>query len=266
MSSPAELSNLFDASGLDGQAVAVLDLTADTLGPAIMDGLGSVSLDDITTSEVVLVTLLIDDSGSIRFAGNSGIVCQGHNEVLAALAGSKSAATILVSCRYLNGTVLYPYVPLDQAVQMDSRNFNPTGGTPLYDMTTVTLAGVAAKAAEFELGGVAVRTVTYVITDGEDTGSRHPAADVHTVIAAMLRTETHIIGAMGIKEKGAPVYNVVDFRAVFADMGIPDNWVLTPDDDPTSIRRAFGTISRSAVRASQAAGSFSMTALGGFGN
>jgi hypothetical protein len=75
----------------------------------------------------------------------------------------------------------------------------------------------------------------------------------------LLRTESYIVGGMGIDD------GYTDFTAVFQTMGIQPEWILTPKNTPSDIRRAFGTISRSAVRASQAAGNFSQTALGGFG-
>ena len=262
LNTTGDLSSLFAASGLDADAVSAMDLTADNLGADIMAGLGDVSLDDIDASEVTLVTLLIDDSSSITFvAGNTEAVRAGHNDVLAALKGSKSAAAILVCCQYLNGGVLYPFMPLEQAPDMDTSNYNPNGGTPLYDMTAVMLSSVAAKATEFEQGGVAVRAVSYVITDGADQGShthRLPSS-VRPIIEGLLRTESHIIGAMGIDD------NETDFRLVFKEMGIPDQWILTPENSKSEIRRGFGTISQSAVRASQTAGAFSATALGGFG-
>lgn len=257
-----DLKSLFAGSGLGLEAVGTMDLTADTLGPAIMAGLGDVSIDDIETSEVFLVTMLIDDSGSIRFGSNAEAVRKGHNDAIDALKGSKSAATILVCCQYLNGTVLYPYVLLEQAVKMDSTNFNPAGGTPLYDMSAVTLAGVAAKSADFEQGGVAVRSATFIITDGADAGSftHQTPESVKPITEGLIRTESHIVGAMGIDD------NYTDFDDVFIRMGIPKEWILTPSNNESDIRRCFGTISKSAVRASQAAGSFSATALGGFGN
>lgn len=259
MSTTGNLNALFAGSGLDPATVNAVDNMADALGPNIMDGLGSVSLDDITTSEVMLVQLLIDDSGSMY--KNVAPACQGHNEMLAALKDSKSAATILVSCGYLNSGVLYPYLPLDQAPQMTTRNYNPAGGTPLNERTATVLASVIAKTAEFEQGGVAVRSVSFIVSDGAATDEYYyPTRDVRTVVEGMLRMENHLIGAMGIDDSHT------DFRQVFMDMGIRQEWILTPANSPSEIRRAFGTISRSAVRASQAAGTFSMTALGGFGN
>ncbi len=267
MSQTTSLSTLLGGAGLDPNATSKMMLTADTLGPAIQAGLGDITIDDITTSEVVLVTLLLDNSGSIRMGSNSQAVRDGHNGMIEALKAAKQSASVLVSCRYLNEEaytnqcVLYPYRQLDDAEQLTASNFNPMGGTPLYDQTAITLVGVTAKLAEFEQGGVAARAVTYIVTDGGDAGSyQHNTNDVFKMVRGMLGTEQHIIGGMGVDD------GYTDFRKVFRDMGIPDEWVLTPGDSPSEIRKAFAVVSQSAVRASQAAGgSFSQVALGGFG-
>lgn len=257
--SNTSLSNLLGNAGLDPSATAALQLTVDTLGPAIQAGLGSVNIDEIATSEVVLVTLLIDDSSSIRFvAGNAQAVRTGHNEVVEALRQSKQSAAVLVSCRQLNRGVLYPYVMLDNAVLLDTSNYNPDGGTPLYEQASVTLAAVAAKMAEFEQGGVTARAVTVIVTDGGNTGYGGPGP-VKQMVDGLLFTEQHIVAGIGIDDGGT------DFKAVFRDMGIRDEWILTPKNTPSEIRAAFNVVSRSAVRASQTAGSFSQLALGGFG-
>ena len=255
------LSELMAAAGLDPAAEAVMQNAVDTLGPAIQAGLGAIDVDKITTDEVVLVTLLVDDSGSIRFAGNADAVRQGHNTVIDALQGAKQSASVLMSCQYLNGTLLYPYVMLSDVTRMDAHNYNPGGGTPLYDQTVQVLATVAAKMAEFEQGGVAARSITVIVTDGADMGSyRENTSSVKKVVDAMLRQENAIIAAIGVDDGQG-----TDFRGVFKAMGIRDEWILTPGNSPHDIRAAFQTVSQSAVRASQAAGSFSQAALGGFG-
>lgn len=258
--STTSLSSLLANAGLSQAATDELQNAADTLGPAIQAGLGDIDIDDIETSEVVLVTLLIDDSSSIRFVqGNTEAVREGHNLVLDALKGSKQSAAVLVSCRLLNRGVLYPYVALDNAPRLDQSNYNPSGSTPLFDQSVVTLAGVTAKMTEFENGGVAARAVTAIVTDGGDNGYSNPAA-VKKIVEGMLRTEQHIIAGVGIDD------GMTDFRQVFGDMGVRDEWILTPSNSPSDIRRAFQTISQSAVRASQTAATFSQVAMGGFGN
>jgi len=255
----SQVNNLFSAATAEGalSPQALQSLNVIDLGAQIQAGLG-VSVDDIPASEVVLVTMLIDDSGSIRFASNAQLVRDGHNLVLDSLSDSKQKDSILGHTRYLNGTVLYPYVLIDQAVRMDSQNFDPMGGTPLYEQSLVTLGTVLAKTQEFAQSGVASRSVTIIITDGNDEHSRKRAIDVQAVVKDMLMQESHIIAAMGIDD------GRTDFRAVFTEMGLEDRWILTPGNNPSDIRRAFQLFSQSAVRASQSAANFSKTAGGGF--
>ena len=260
MSNSTSLSTLLGDAGLDDGATKAMVLTADTLGPAIMAGLGIVQLDDITSSEVLLVTEVLDDSSSIRFGTNTESVRDGHNGMLDALMGAKQAGDVLISCRTLNRGVLYPYCPLAGAERLNTSNYNPSGGTPLYDQVAITLTGVAAKTGEFEQGGVAVRSVTVIVSDGGDNSGPQVPASLTKMVKGLLSTEQHIIAGMGIDD------GYTDFRQVFGDMGIPDEWILTPGNTPSEIRRAFAVVSQSAVRASQAAGgSFSQVALGGFG-
>ncbi|MEY4723729.1 MAG: hypothetical protein RLZZ324_1242 [Candidatus Parcubacteria bacterium] len=262
MSSNTTVADLFadaqDQGTLSPAAAQVLDIP--DMGAQIQLGLG-ISVDDVEASEVVLVTELIDDSGSIRFiTGNTEAVRAGHNLVLDALGKSKQSAAIITHTKYLNGHVLFPYVALANAVKMDASNYDPRGGTPLYDQTLVTLGTVLAKAQEFVGNGVHCRTVTLIVTDGADQGSRATVRDVAKVVKDLLRAECHIVAGMGIDD------GVTDFKKVFTDMGIPAEWQLTSNSDPSSIRKAFQVFSQSAVRASQSAASFSKAALGGFGN
>ncbi len=260
MSNSQSVNALFGNAADDGNvgAGAIAVLTAPDLGAQIQAGLG-ISVDDVTASEVVLVTILVDDSGSIDAAGNEQTVRDGCNLVMDALAKSKQGDGILVGIRYLNGTVLTPYVPLDQAPILDSRNYRAWGGTPLYDQSVVTLGGVIAKAQEFLDAGVACRSVTLIVSDGDDAHSRrNSAADVAKVANDMRRTESHIVAAMGIDDRHT------DFRKVFGEMGVDGKWILTPGNSPSEIRKAFQVFSQSAVRASQGAGAFSQAAGAGF--
>ncbi len=238
---------------------ALRALQTPDIGQQIQANLG-VAADKVQASEVVLVTMILDDSGSIRFVqGNTEAVRDGANGVLGALDKAKKKSGILCHAVMLNGGALYPYCPLDQAVHLDSHNYNPTGGTPLYDVTAATLATVVAKCQEFENNGIPARAVTLIVTDGNDEGSRNQTAQtLSVVIGDLLRTEKHIVAAMGIDDHGG-----TNFRAVFQSMGIRDEWILTPANDPKEVRKAFQLFSQSAATASQAA-KFSKTAAGGF--
>lgn len=257
----SDIERRFQAAHDEGELsdASVQALSVPDLGAQIQAGLG-IRPEDVPASEVVLVTMLVDDSGSIRFAGNSQAVRDGHNLVLDALRQSKQRDAILVHTRYLNGTVLYPYCPGDRAPRMDAHNFDPNGGTPLYDQSVVVLGTVLAKAREFADDGVPARTVTLLLTDGADEHSLHATArDVAALVADMRRAERHIVAGMGVDD------GRTDFRRVFREMNIESRWILTPGEKAADIRRAFQMFSQSAVKASQGAASFGQAALGGFG-
>lgn len=255
------VNDLFQAAEDEGtlSADAARVLALADLGAQIQAGLG-VAVDDVRASEVVLLTMMPDDSGSIRYAGNEKVMREGHNLVLDALSGAKQKDNILAHTRYLNGHVLFPYCPVAQAVRMDTSNYQATLGTPLYDQTVVMLGTVIAKAQDFAMNGVPVRTVTLILTDGADAGSTFAKArDVRALVEDMRRAENHIVAGMGIDDGSTP------FRDVFREMGIEDRWILTAKSGAADIRKAFVLFSQSAVRASQGGGGFLQAAAGGFG-
>ncbi len=275
---------------LFGGAVNVGDLstqamqlvTVPDVGNQIQAGLG-ISVDDVTASDgVTLVGTLIDDSGSIRSAGNSQVVRDGHNLVIDSLGASKQKDSILAQCMYLNGHQHYPFVMLDQTVPMTVQNYNPNKGTPLYDQSIVFLGLQLAKAQEFLDNGVAVRTVGAIITDGADVHSAKTASDVRKIVEDMVRSERHIVLFMGIDDQYTDFYEVasgwtkaeveqmkqadtLSSAKAKGGMGIPPAWVLNPGNTQSEIRKAFALVSQSAVRASQGGKAFSQVATGGFG-
>ena len=118
------LKKLFQSTRDDGNLSedSLSILTLPDLGAKIQEGLG-VAVDDIPASEVFLLTLLVDDSGSISGAGNEQLVRDGYNSILTALKESKQESGILIHTRYLNGTVLTPYTPIVQAAPLDTSNY-----------------------------------------------------------------------------------------------------------------------------------------------
>ena len=260
MSQTASISGLIAGAQTDGilSHAAVSALNINDVGAQIAAAMGVPAMETQAT-EVVLVNLLIDDSGSIRMvAGNAEAIREGHNTMLGALKGSKQGDGVQVHARYLNGTILYPYVPLSGAIEMTQRNYNPNGGTPLFDQSLVMLGTVVSKLMDFQNNGIPARTVTVFATDGADMGSNASAADVAKVVRDLLKQESHIVCGLGVSD------GQTDFDKVFEEMGIPKEWRLIVGNNPSEIRKAFAMVSKSAVRASQNAASFSKTAAGGF--
>jgi len=244
-SRPVDLKALLGAAHAQGElserSLQTLTVDAD-LGASIRAGLG-VDPSDVPSSEAVLLTLMPDDSGSIQHAGNADAVRAGHNAVLDALARIPQHDDVLVHTRLLNGRVLCPYRPLADGVRLDRSNYRPNQGTPLYDQTAVLLGTVVTKAAELQEAGIPVRTVTLIITDGDDQHSRRQSArSVRSLVRDMLRSEAHLVAAMGIDDGST------DFRKVFRRMGIPAEWILTPGSSPAELRAAFALFGQSAAR------------------
>ena len=249
------LKKALDEGTLSKAAAQAIDLFDP--GATIQAALG-MRVEDVTASEVLLVTMMPDDSGSITACGNVKAVIDGHNLVLEALAASKQRGEVLAHTRYLNGHILMPYCTLDQAVRMDGKNYHACHGTPLYDETVVLLGTVLAKSQEMLDAGVPVRTVTLIITDGADAHSTKAGpAQVRALVEDLRRAESHIVAAMGISDGST------DFHRVFREMGIEDRWILTPGSTASEIRRAFEVFSQSAIRAAQGAAA---ATLGGFTN
>lgn len=262
-SQPTTAQSLFasakDAGILAGQAAAVV--TAPDLGLAVQNALG-VAANDVPSSNVTAVILLFDNSSSIRDeAGNEQAVRDGANLFLDALMDSKEHDGIIVAAFLFNGangqTLLYPFTPIEQAPRLDANNYRAYGSTPLRDRLAEGVALGVAKEQEFAASGVPARTITVVLTDGADYGSRHTEAEVEVLVRAARKTEQHLHLAMCVSD------GVTDFRAVFRRLGFLDANVLVVGNTPSEIRRACGAASRSVIRNSVA--SPGATVAGGFG-
>ena len=237
-------------------------LVNNNLQATITNALG-VDPNTIPSSEVVLVAELLDDSGSMSHLVDEAV--RGCNLIDEALIASKQSAGILRYTRFLNGGQVHPFIELEHAPKMDSSTYVIQGCTPLYHEILTTLGIVGAKVTSFSLVGVPARCVTVVVTDGADydpsvsgQATRKLKDDCKTVIEDLLAQENHIVIAVGINDGST------DFKKVFMEIGVPEKWILTPSNTEAEVRKAFQVVSRSTVRASQTAGSFSQTALAGF--
>lgn len=273
-SASALIQGAHDEGVLSGASLAALQIP--DIGTAINNAIGSEI--EVNASEAVHVIMLIDDSGSITWAwdedkqkqvDNSQLVCDGHNLVIEALRGSKARDGIFVTTLLLNGKVINSFTHIDDAKLLENGvNYSADGGTPLYDQTAVTIGSAVVKAQELADDGIPCRSVVLIATDGKDEHSRNTRVDgVKSVVGDVLQTEQYIVAAMGIPgARQGYGGNSLDFRDIFKKMGIQEKWILTPGETQKEIRAAFQLFSQSATQASQNAGSFSKTALGGFGN
>ena len=245
-----------DEGLLDQAALDVLNVV--DLGATIQDNLG-VDPNAIDSSEVFGMFSLIDDSGSIEMAHNTNVVRTGYNGLLDALMGSQSRDDIILTTMMLNRGVTQAPTPLANAKRLGAE-YRPDGYTPLYDMSLKLAALATAKHQEFAATGASFRGVLLVVTDGRDEGSRSSASEVKTVFTALQAQEVFQVIALGIND------GYTDFKRIFADMGVLPENILTVNNDPSSIREAFGVVSRASVSASQGGSVSQSGGLGGFGS
>lgn len=250
------LNGAKDDGFLDQSAADALNVV--DLGQTIQDNLG-VSAADIDSTEVFGLFSLIDDSGSIRFSGNTQVVRDGYNGIIEALKKSASRDDIINTAMMLNAGIFQPPTALVNSIALDAHNYNPTGGTPLYDKSLEIGALVTLKRQEFAATGASFRGVLLIVSDGRDEGSRASAKKVKAVIDSLQQQEVIQVIALGIDD------GHTNFHDVFTSMGVLPENVLTVSNDPSSIRKAFGVVSRATVSASQGGSVSQSGGLGGFG-
>lgn len=227
-------------------------------GSAIQDAMG-LSANDVLASETALMGVLVDDSSSIRFAGNTGVIIKGCNHLMDVLGKTKQADSIMMMLEMLNKGQFFPFSLLKNVKKLDASNYNPSGGTPLYDKTAYVAQCLLAKKSEFTDNAVPCRGQLLIVTDGENVGSvHHTAQTVRALIESLLLGENLVL-ALGIDD------GHTDFRRVFREMGIPDNCVLVPGNTDHEIFQAFGFASQTMASASQSGADFSKAKQGGFG-
>ncbi len=212
-------------------------------------------------SPLMLISMMIDDSTSMSFCNNFQVVMEGHNGVLNTLAASPQAPLFLARTQYMHGKALANgYRPLSRVPRMTAKNYRLIGGTPLYVATHRVLWYVKRRAKEYAEQGNDVRTLTLLLTDGDNRDRRNLAADdARHIIEPMIATEKHIVAGVGVASPYA------DFRTVFLQMGIPEQWILTLRS-PDEIRAMFGTFSSLAEKSSVSQRNFTETQMTGFSN
>jgi hypothetical protein len=206
---------------------------------------------------ILLVTLMPDDSGSISSYGNAAAIRRGHNEYLDMFA--QSPARIMVRTRYLNGEELFPFCQPAKAIRMDSQNYAPNMGTPLYAQTYDVLQEVlgAARVYAERHPDHDIFTMTFVMTDGADTGSDRTPAEVKSVVDRMFASGRHVVAGIGVRDMNT------DFPAVFRSMGIPEQWIKVLERNENDIVEGMTHVAKTTHTVSGAR-SFTQTMVTGF--
>lgn len=247
-----EVKNILDEAVEEGiisqKVLQVIDIN-DT----VLAGINGTDVDDIQETEVTLVTLIIDDSGSIRFAGLADAIREGQNLLIEAIVNSKQKDNVKIAQWKLGSQseLVHSYIAADKAVRLNKSNYNPNSGTALYDVWAEALASNLVYAQQLKAKGTPVKNIVVIITDGQDEGSRkYDASDCKKINTDLLMSEQFVLAFVGMGNTNA---DETQFRLIAEEMGFPDGSVLTADATPSEIRKVFNMVSQSAIRASQKA-------------
>lgn len=220
-----------------------------------------VPLDQLGSSEVTLAMNIIDMSGSMSpYAAD---LMQAYNDsYLGAMNNSIAAADILVSAILFNENVklLHGYVGIDDAIRLTATEYDPYGGTALYDAVAGGLTNMVLYAQQLRQSGVMVRCIVIVYSDGEDNSSRQRARDVARTAQELLKQELYTLAyvgfvpgaqkpVMGFNTKGAVNPALAEVQKLATDIGFSD--ALTAGLSQDALRHIFHLVSMSTVHVSQ---------------
>lgn len=221
-------------------------LTGD-LGAVVIAGAAGKAAEEITASDVMLVTLLVDASSSIASRGLEDAVREGQNLLVDALGDARERDGILLALWVFNDTprVVHAYVGLDDAIRLDRKNYAASGGTRLYDTWCDALLANVAYAEKLRESGTPCRSLLVVVTDGEDCGSQRRVSACADLSRTVLASEQFTLAFVGVGSD-------VDFHAIAKQMGVPDgNVAVQANATPTTLRKVFQMVSQSAIRTSR---------------
>jgi uncharacterized protein YegL len=225
--------------GLEDQASVIL---VENLDSVALAGCSGADLAEINTDDVTLVAAVIDASASM--SGERQAVIDGFNTMLETFNGSKQADSILVSAWSFNNSAQlhFSYAPVPLVKKLTWADYNPDGGTALYDTLLYVMAGMVAYGQTLRNNGLRTRGIIVVFSDGEDNSSRATAQQVSTVSRGLLAQEIYTLAYAG--------FGVPDPARLAAEVGFPS--VIPAGSGPSEIRRIFRQVSASVIRVSQA--------------
>lgn len=126
-----------------------------------------------STSQETTVAILIDESGSMQEAKSQTL--SGYNEYIQTLKADQNSDKVTVTLTTfsaISGTnVRYTRVKLSEIPEFGPRDYNPNGGTPLFDAVGHTVAAVEKALADVAPAD-RPNIVVMIITDGMENASQ----------------------------------------------------------------------------------------------
>ena len=243
------LNDLF-ADALNGGVIGAqaASMLSGNLGSIVVAGAAGKSMEDIVSTDVTLITVLLDASSSIASSGLEQAVRDGYNTLVDTFMQSKERDSIMLALWTFNDeqSVMHSYMPILEATKLDASNYQAGGATALYDTWCAALAANIAYAQQLRNTGTPCRSIVVILTDGEDCGSDRTPSECASLSRDLLKSEQFILAFVGVGSDSS-------FRDVARSMGVPDGCIeVQASANPAALRKIFHMVSQSAIRASQA--------------
>lgn len=247
----AEVAAMIHGAVASGLAPQAGDLLVANLDETVLMGCLGTAAEDLDASDATLVSVVLDMSGSM--SPHQRTVIDAYDAMLKALAGSKAAASILLSTWVFadRPALLHGYQPVGWHQPLTVAEYAPDGCTALHDALLGCMTGLVAYGQQLLDNGVPNRRVVFVLSDGEDNASTARALDVRTAAKALLAQEVYTLAYAG--------FGSADLAQQAAAVGFPA--CVTTGATASDLRAIFRQVSASVIRVSQAAAGVS---AGGF--
>lgn len=165
----------------------------------------AVKPEELGASEYTLVTICVDESGSVRDFANTLKDC--IKSIVEACKKSERAENLMVRLVTFNTVVteVHGFKELYSINPDNYDNLNPYGGTALYDAAYTSIGASITYAESLIQNGFNVNGAVYIVTDGDDNSSTMNPSKVKEIMSEALKgekIESLIAVLVGLKDPG----------------------------------------------------------------
>lgn len=167
--------------------------------------------------------LVVDESGSMSVIGRQALV--GINETLTTIQKLQKAhknleqRVTLITFDSTHKKLFYDNVGANRIRPLKSRDYNPCGGTPLYDAIGMGIAKINAQATEED------SVLVTIITDGEENCSEEYNLKMIKNLIEKLKKQNWTFTFIGTDD--------LDVESIAMDMGIDNHFQFSEDEAGT---------------------------------
>ena len=223
------------------------NLIIGNMGELVVQGANGIDTDDIESSDVTLVTIIIDRSQSMGHLKDA--VTESYKSMINSFIGSKQSDDIMVSLWIYGSDVslVHSYTPVNDIDVNDTSWYQIGGMTALHDAWFNAVSSNVAYAQQLRDSGTPCKSIVVIATDGQENASRQvDAGKCKQLSHDLLKSEQFILAFVGIGP------DEDEYKAEAENIGIPDGCIMIETDvNPSNLRRIFQVISQSAIKASQ---------------